>query len=332
MLNSIFVLSNFIEKDPGAIVGTISKILGFILNFVFNIIYSFTVNNSLGITIILFTIIIRFIMLPLAYKQQKSMYIMQKLQPEIKKIQEKYKNKTKDPEATKKMQIEMSNLYSKHKYNPFGGCLPLLVQLPLFIALYFIMRNSYLFISEISNIYTELAQNILNTDGYIDAIKPIAQSLTPSSLDGRFDITVLADLKKYLNKFSVQDWIQLKDALPSLNIDPLLDIKNNIEYFVGINLTETVGFRFPKVLIAIISGFTTFLSSWIISRKSKSDDPNVKMQQKIMNLIMPIMIGGFTVNIPCGVGIYWIAGNIVQIFQQLILGKYCENKFENMEV
>ncbi|MDE6181642.1 MAG: YidC/Oxa1 family membrane protein insertase [Eubacteriales bacterium] len=331
MLNSLFLLTNFVEKDPTFITEFISKILGFIIEFIFRFIYTLTTDNSLGITIILFTIIVRFLMIPLNYKQQKSMFIMQKLQPEMKKIQDKYKNK-KDPEAARKMQMEITRLYSKHNCNPFSGCLPIFIQLPIFLALYFIMKNSYLFISQLGDLYTQIANSIQNTDGYIEAISPIAAHITPGNLDGKLNITVLNDLLKYVNKFSPSQWEEIKSALPSLNIDNLLAQKTSIETFLGINLTETVGLSFPKVLIALISAFTTFLSSWIMSKKSKATDPTIKMQQKVMNIFMPIMMGVITINIPCGVGLYWIVGNIVQIIQQLILTKYCENKFKDMVI
>lgn len=331
MLSSLFLLSNFVEKDPGIIIGPISKLLGFVINIVFNFVHMLTTNHSLGISIILFTLLVRFALLPLNYKQQKSMYIMQKIQPEMKKIQDKYKN-SKDPEAPRKMQMEMSKLYQKHNCNPFGGCLPLLLQLPILFALFYIMKNPYIYISKINDIYVQIATAIQETNGYIDVISPIASSMTPPKLDGVFNITVLADLQKYLSKFSPEQWVQIQEALPSLNIGELLAQKNNIETFLGINLVETVGLKFPNIIIVILSGATTFLSGFIISKSSKSTDPNVKMQQKIMNIIMPIPILLFTINVPAGVGIYWIAGNIVQIFNHIILTKYCEKKFKDLVI
>lgn len=329
MLNSIFILSNFIEKDPGFIVGPISKILGIIINFVFNIVYTITTDHSLGLTIILFTIIVRFLLLPLNYKQQKSMYIMQKIQPEIKKIQDKYKG-NKDPEVARKMQMEITKIYSKHNYNPLGGCLPIFVQFPIFIALYFIMKNSYLFVTDIGNIYKDIATQILQTPNYVDVVVPIVTPLVPRGMT--IDISQMTDLLKALNKFTPADWDALQAGLPSLDISSLLTQKSSIEYFFGINLAETVGFSFPKVLLAVLSGGTTFLSSWFMSRKSKSDDPAIKMQQKIMNIVMPLMMTFFTISIPCGVAIYWIVGNLVQIVQQMVLSSYCEKKFANQDL
>lgn len=332
MFNSIFILSSFVEKDPGIIVGTISKILGFIINFVFNIVYSFTDANSLGITIIIFTILVRLLMLPLNYKQQRSMFIMQKIQPELKKIQDKYKSDKKDPEAMKQMQMEITKLYSKYNCNPFSGCLPIFIQLPIFFALYFIMKNSYVFVTHIGDIYTQIASSIQSNSNYIDVISPIASSMTPPKLDGYFNITQVPDLLKYLSKFSPEQWSQVQSALPNLNIGELLDKKTAIETFLGLNLTETVGFRFPKVIIVILSALTTYLTVWITSKKSSTQDPTIAMQQKIMGIFMPLMMAYVTSQIPCGVGIYWIVGNLVQVVQQIVLNKYCEQKFKDMVI
>ena len=83
---TINILSNVIQKDPGFIVGPISWVLGLITNLIFKFVYLFTTKHSLGISIILLTIIAKALMLPLAFKQQRSMYLMQKIQPEIKKF------------------------------------------------------------------------------------------------------------------------------------------------------------------------------------------------------------------------------------------------------
>lgn len=92
--------------------------------------YFYSLFHSYGVAIILLTIAIRIILYPLTHKQTQSMKALQDIQPEMKKIQEKYKD---NPE---KYQQEVMALYKKHKVNPMGGCLPLLVQMPFLIALY----------------------------------------------------------------------------------------------------------------------------------------------------------------------------------------------------
>ena len=90
---------------------------------------------SYGLAIILVTIIIRIVLLPLTIKQTRSTLVMSEIQPEVKKLQEKYKN---DPQ---KSQEEMMKLYKEKGASPFSGCLPMLIQWPIFIALYFVFST-----------------------------------------------------------------------------------------------------------------------------------------------------------------------------------------------
>lgn len=108
-------------------------------------------NISYGLAIILFTAIIRVFLLPLTIKQIKSQAIMQKLQPEMKKLQDKYKN---DPQRA---QQEISKLYKEHNANPLSGCLPLLIQMPILFAMFYIFNNltaiegvSFLWVKDLS--------------------------------------------------------------------------------------------------------------------------------------------------------------------------------------
>ena len=324
---TINILSNVIQKDPGFIVGPISWILGLITNLIFKFVYLFTTKHSLGISIILLTIIAKVLMLPLAFKQQRSMYLMQKIQPEIKKIQDKYKDKLNQADTRQKMNVEINKVYSKYNYNPFSGCLPIFIQLPIFIALYYIMQNPYQFIDVIGNIYNEIANKIIQAPNFADVIVPLATPLVPKNMT--IDVANVIDLQKVFNKFTPENWEVVKTSLASINIDTLLNQKDSIEYFIGINLTERVGFSFPKVLIAIISGLTTFLSSWLMTKKTKDSgaEQMVQTQQKVMLIVMPIITTYVTTNLPAGVGLYWIASNVIQIIQQIFLNKYYEKKF-----
>lgn len=159
--NGFFVLAaRQIESPPGAIIRPIAQAFGFVINFLFNIVHSIDPTNSLGIAIVLVTIIFRFIIMPLGIKSQKSMMKMRELKPELDKIKEKYGN-SKDPEIMKKSQKEQSALLAKHGANPLTGCLPLLVQFPLFIGLNFVMRQATLYITTLRNMYEYLAEELL---------------------------------------------------------------------------------------------------------------------------------------------------------------------------
>ena len=103
------------------------RAFGLLLNFI----YSFVSNY--GLSIILFTILTKVILFPLSLKQQKSMVKMQQVQPKLKEIQEKYKS------DQQRQSEETMKLYKEHGVNPMGGCLPLLIQLPILFALYLVM-------------------------------------------------------------------------------------------------------------------------------------------------------------------------------------------------
>ncbi|OQP07080.1 hypothetical protein B1690_03965 [Geobacillus sp. 46C-IIa] len=97
-------------------------------------------GDNYGIAIIVLTLIVRFCLLPLILKQFRTSMAMQKLRPELLKLQEKYKSK--DPETQRKLQQEMMQLYQKHGVNPASGCLPVLIQMPIFMALYYAISRT----------------------------------------------------------------------------------------------------------------------------------------------------------------------------------------------
>jgi len=341
----IFLLNNAIEKEAGIIIGPICKVLGFIMDIIFNMVYSITEANSLGISIIIFTIIIRVLMMPLAIKSQKSSEKMQAIQPELDKIKKKYEKLT-DTESQRKMQVEMNALLSKSGVNQFAGCLPMFIQLPIFFALTYLMRQSYLFIAKLGSLYEELAKRIMDAPGYIEAIRNSA-SLIMKNTDSSISINLLNadDVMRVLNKFISANWygdiIKVKTGLFSSvptqvtglleqlspasvnNISEILNQKESVELFFGLNLVEQAGLSFPGILIPILCALTTFLSSYIMYKQSKSQANAQAIQtQKTMMTVMPIMMGFMTISISSGVGIYWITSSVFQVFQQIIMNKY----------
>lgn len=316
-------------KEPGIIVGPIAWILGKIVNVFFNLIYNMeaTHASALGITIIVFTVFVRLLMLPIAYNQQKSMYQTRKIQPQINKIREKYKNMMDDPEVQKKVSMETQKIYSENNVNPLAGCLPLLIQMPIFFGLYYIMRHPFAYIDVLNNIYTAFSE------AFLDAAK------SDSSIMELFkEFCVYANIKagtnvdvdtfsRILNVLSVDQVKQITESVTSVDLSSLYEQKMVIETFCGINLTEIIGLSFsPKLLLPIASGATTYLSSWLMSRKNVVTDPAMRTQQKMMNITMPLVMAWFTASVPAGIGVYWITGNIVQVIQQIILNAHFDKK------
>jgi len=125
----------------GSIFDPVYNFFGTILAFFYGII------PNLGISIILLTVLVMLVMFPLTAKQAKSMLAMQRAQPEIKKLQAKYK------QDRAKLNEEMMKFYQENKINPLAGCLPLLVQMPVFLALFRVMRDPYKHIPKSSDLY-----------------------------------------------------------------------------------------------------------------------------------------------------------------------------------
>jgi len=358
-----------IQKDPGFIVGPIARFMGWIIDFVFNIVYPFTEKHSLGISIIFLTLIIRFLMLPLAFKSQKSMMAMQKLAPEMDKIKKKYGN-SKDAETQQKMNAELQALYAKNKVSPFGGCLPLLVQMPIFFALTYLMNQSFLYITKLNNVYKNLAIQISSLKdkipnpaefpGWAKALMELGKKHIPpnfgdfqfispdqappgTSIEGITEEIARSNLVKLLNRLTGEEWSSLFNgvindlATPEqfTAIDALYQQKNNIELFFGLNMLNNAGWAFPGILIPILTVLTTFLTSWLSMKMTAqtNKDGNALMQQRVMMFFMPLLMGFFTVNYPIGVGIYWITSSVFQVVQQAILNKnYGVNLLAQKEV
>ncbi len=121
--------------------------LGWLLAFFYSII------PNAGVAIILLTIAVRLALFPLTAKQAKSMIAMQRVQPEIKKLQAKYKN------DRQKLNEEMMKFYKENEINPLGGCLPLLLQMPVFIALFQTLNGIQKFIPTDSQMYQDICSN-----------------------------------------------------------------------------------------------------------------------------------------------------------------------------
>ncbi|MDO5388387.1 MAG: YidC/Oxa1 family membrane protein insertase [Clostridia bacterium] len=331
MLLNLLAVSRNVMKDPGVIVGPIAWILGHVINFFYSIIYYIgeivgTHANSLGIAIILLTIFTRCLMIPLSYKQQKSMYKMQALSPELKKIQAKYKEGMSDPEVQRKMQMETQRLYSENNVSPFSGCLPMLIQLPIFLGLYHVMQNPFKYIDAINQVYTQLSTIVLTAAQTNSTVYDLVISfgqLGSVPIGTSIDVDLFNRIINILGPAEVD---QLKTAIASADFDSAYAAKNSIEYFLGLNLTETVGFTLsPKLIIPILSGLTTFLSSWLMTKKNSANaDPAMKSQQRIMNITMPLMMAWITTSLPGGIGVYWIVSNLFQLCQQFFLNRHFE--------
>ena len=142
-------------------------------------------------------------------KQQRSSRAMTRLQPKVEQIQNKYKNK-KDPESSQKMNMEIQELYKKHKANPMSGCLPLLIQMPILFALFEILRNVPFYVNQIGDIYNSMALQVQSISGYADILTNNFQAVINSLQD--FDMNTTESIMDLLYHLSREQWTVLRDV------------------------------------------------------------------------------------------------------------------------
>ena len=329
---------NFIvlAQTKNFILKPIAWVLGKLINLIFTGVYSITVSHSMAISIILFTFIIRAIMVPLTLKQQRSSRKMQRIQPQIAKIQDKYKGKT-DPESRQRMTMEMQEIYSKNKTSPFTGCLPLIIQMPILFAMYEVLRNLPFYMNEMGAIYTKMAESVMNVNGYADIISESFGGVVKSI--SKYDATNINSIIDFLGHLSRTQWTEFMAAtnLASDSAFTALQAKQaSINAFLGFNLSESPGWGFPGIIWPILSGGTTWLQSWLMQRANdkrqklvgRMADEQKQQQQtmKMMNIVFPIMMAFIVVGMPLGIGVYWVVSNIFSLIQQFVLDKIIDRE------
>ena len=162
----------FLTKEDGLLMGPISRVLGWILNGIYEFLTLFTddVNGigmaNIALCIILFTIVVKMLMLPLTIKQQKSTKLSSQMSPELTAINEKYKGKT-DEASRRKMQMETQAVYEKYGTNPMAGCLTLLISLPILFALYRVIYAIPAYVNDVYDMYKLAADAISGVEGVI---------------------------------------------------------------------------------------------------------------------------------------------------------------------
>ena len=180
----------------------VSPIIGLIYGGLYNLPVSI---NNIAVTIIVFTIVVYMLMLPLTYKQQKFSKITSKIQPEISAIQAKYKGKT-DTESRMKMNEETQYVYDKYGASPMGSCLPLLIQLPIFFAIYRVAINATEYIKWPITLQGEAS--VYNRFLLLDVTNTPLNAIKTSWADKSFGILIIALMIPVLSGLS--QWISLK--------------------------------------------------------------------------------------------------------------------------
>lgn len=311
----------------GGILGPFATALGWIMDGLFKFTSTFGVMN-IGLCIILFTLVTRLILFPFTIKQQKSSKLMAVMQPEIQAIQAKYKGK-KDQESMMKQNAEIQALYEKYGTSMTGGCLQLVIQMPILFALYRVIYNIPAYVTAVRVYYDNVVNGFTSSGVSVDMLNKFAEDNGVALNRIKGGLEAGADkIVDFLYMLSPDQWDSLERAFPNA-AEIIASNAAQIEKmnsFLGINLATTPWQGLvPNIawIIPILAGLTQWYSTKLMTanQPTNEDAPGANMM-KSMNIYMPIMSVVFCFTLPAGIGIYWIAGAVFMVIQQLFVNSY----------
>ena len=293
----------------------ITRPMGYIIEFIYNLVQNY------GIAIILFTIIIKMLLFPLNVKSQKAMRKQQKIQPILQELQKKYAN---DKE---KLNREMMKLYKENNISMSGGCLPMLIQMPILIGLYQVIQKPLSYLLHVD----------WSAPDVINRVKALRDTYAQGALAGR----TMEDLAN-VNQINISQWaaqagytdwvINFKMFFLDLANIPSTAMKYIGEVAQGNFEHLSIVLLLLIPILAVLSSIGSMKVSQAMSgqKKDKSKDADTAAQMSnTMMWMMPVMTGFFTFTLPAGIGLYWMISSVLQIVQQLGLNIYFNNKKED---
>lgn len=264
---------------------------GWILSWCYEIV------GNYGWSLVLFTVLTRFILLPLSISQQKGMAKQTRLQPKIKKIQQRYAGNQ------QKINEEMNALYQREGASPLGaGCLPLAIQLPIMMGLYGVIYRPLSFVLRLPKETVE----VLTT-----AVQKITGEATGRAASA-IELSVINHAQEVIAGLS---------NLGSDIADKLL----NFDFtFLGVNMAATPDFKVFNTLwlIPVLSGVTSLMTSALSYFRQRKTNPEMAKNPTMgcMSFGMPLFSVYIAFQFPAGIGIYWTMSNLFMFFQTLVIG------------
>lgn len=338
------------------------KLLGLIMNGIFEFLNLIGIPN-IGLSIILFTIVIYLLLMPLTIKQQRFSKLSARMNPEIQAIQAKYKNKQ-DQASLMAMNMETKAVYAKYGVSPSGSCLQLLIQMPILLALYRVIYAMPAYVTKIGEAFGVLADKIMQAPNGVEEVRALSSA---AYFVKNFDIDIRNAIIDTLNKTSTVDMAALSEkfGLAELTYNGnliltngsekgLIDVYNN---FLGLNIgnspMDTIKTALAAgnylllvgaVLIPVLAALTQWINYKLMPQAATNDDKKKKQQpsndtaeamqqsMKMMNTIMPIMSAWFCLTLPAGMGLYWVIGAVVRSIQQVAINKHIDRMDIDAEI
>ena len=309
-----------------AIIEPIASLLGKVLDVLFVGINAIGLGN-IAIAIILFTLLVKLLMLPLTAKQSKMMKLNSIIGPEVRAIQNKYKDKKGDQNAMLKMQEETKAVYAKYGTSQMGGCVQMLIQFPILLALYRVFQRIPMYVTSLKalfiNILGDGGNGIMSAADYSDFMSNTFNTGTLAKVDW----SNVNDAVVAMNSFTTEQWNLLKEhftSYASVIADNQAKI-TEMNTFLGINVSQVPTLALNiAILIPILSGVTQYISVRVSQGKSNQDDSDnpAAASMKMMNIFMPIMSAFIAFSVPAGLGLYWIATAVIQTIIQICINRY----------
>lgn len=261
--------------------------------------------NNYALALIAYALITKLIIFPLSMKQQKTQLNMVRLRPYQEALAKKYGNNK------EKYNMELQKLYQREGYNPMSSCLPLLIQLPLILLIYNIVRHPITYVHYGEFFTANTAQRVyelaLKVNNMPEALKKV--------VDG---ITANPDKLKDISNYELQIY----------NLSPEVQIAGDKLFgFIDLSGTPSQDFWSWMILIPILAGVTGFITSWLSQKlNSMTQDPAAAGNTKMMTYMMPLISVFFCYSLNCALGWYWIITNVLSIAQTLVLHKMYDPK------
>lgn len=334
-----------LTQNQTFIIGPVAKLLGYLMEGIFFCLDKIGIPN-IGLSIILFTIVIYLLMMPLTIKQQKFSKLSAKMNPELQAIQAKYKGK-KDNDSAMRMNEETQAVYAKYGVSPTGSCLQLIIQMPILFALYRVIYAMPAYVGKIKEAFFPLVDKLIAQAGSVEFIQTFKDSAMFSKqftneafTSGNIEY-VQNTFIDVLNRASTLEWHSLIDNFPSLGADVTNTLTTLEKYnnFLGLNIANSPSFTMKEALangtylmvvaalaIPVLSALTQWINTKLMPQpdNSSSQDNPMASSMKTMNLMMPIMSAVFCYTLPAGMGLYWIAGSVVRSVQQVLINKHID--------
>jgi len=267
-------------------IDALASLFGAVVRIIYDL-----VGENYGLSIIIFAILTKVLLFPLNLKQAKTMENMKKISPMEQEIRKKYKGNN------EKIGLEIQKLYSENKINPMAGCLPALIQIPIVIAMFYIVKQPLTYIKQVPyEQVVEYVQEIVGED------KEVSKAQVRN-----YEINI-ADEKELIN----MDFCGVHFGdIPANSVNNKIEKEERPSYLT--------------LIVPALSLVLSFIQNKITMKKNNLTEEQIE-QQKTMNLMLPFLSAYISYIMPLALGVYWLVGNICSLISQLLVEKLVKDK------